>query len=99
MLVGVVLIAVAITYFPALALGPIAEGLTDDRPDAPLTNSAARPRESAAGARSLTDLTSVPAARRKLDPGSNIENPVMFVVYVGSVAMTVPAIAPHVFAW
>ena len=28
MLVGVVLIVVALTYFPALALGPLAEGIT-----------------------------------------------------------------------
>jgi K+-transporting ATPase ATPase A chain len=28
MLVGVVVIVVALTYFPALALGPLAEGLS-----------------------------------------------------------------------
>jgi K+-transporting ATPase ATPase A chain len=28
MLVGVVVIVVALTYFPAMALGPLAEGIT-----------------------------------------------------------------------
>lgn len=43
---------------------------------------------------------SLPDAARKLDPRHQIRYPVMFVVWVGSVATTVLAIAhPSVFAW
>jgi K+-transporting ATPase ATPase B chain len=45
-------------------------------------------------------LVSVPAAVRKLDPRHQRRNPVMFVVYVGSVLVTVLAILdPSAFAW
>ena len=45
-------------------------------------------------------LTSVPDALRKLDPRAQLRNPVMFVVWVGSVLVTVQAIVqPTVFAW
>jgi potassium-transporting ATPase ATP-binding subunit len=43
---------------------------------------------------------SMPAALRKLDPRTQLRNPVMFVVWVGSVLVTGLAIAhPSVFAW
>jgi potassium-transporting ATPase ATP-binding subunit len=43
---------------------------------------------------------SLPEALRKLDPRVQVRNPVMFVVWVGSVVVTVSAIvAPSVFAW
>ena len=44
-------------------------------------------------------LAAVPDALRKLDPRAQLRNPVMFVVWVGSVLVTVSAIAqPSVFA-
>ncbi|HEY2192791.1 MAG TPA: potassium-transporting ATPase subunit KdpB [Actinomycetospora sp.] len=43
---------------------------------------------------------SLPEALRKLDPRIQIHNPVMFVVWVGSVVVTISAIvSPSVFAW
>ncbi|MCU1662069.1 MAG: potassium-transporting ATPase ATP-binding subunit [Pseudonocardiales bacterium] len=43
---------------------------------------------------------SIPEALRKLDPRTQLRNPVMFVVWVGSVVVTVMAILqPTVFAW
>ncbi|MFI6032142.1 potassium-transporting ATPase subunit KdpB [Amycolatopsis magusensis] len=51
---------------------------------------------SAFGPRQL--LTSLPVALRKLDPRHQLRNPVMFVVWVGSVLVTVFAVAePSVF--
>jgi potassium-transporting ATPase ATP-binding subunit len=45
-------------------------------------------------------LESLPTALRKLDPRHQVRNPVMFVVWVGSVVVTVSAIVdPSVFAW
>ncbi|MDD7968727.1 potassium-transporting ATPase subunit KdpB [Actinomycetospora lemnae] len=45
-------------------------------------------------------LASLPTALRKLDPRHQVHNPVMFVVWVGSVVVTVAAIVdPSVFAW
>ncbi|WP_433558559.1 potassium-transporting ATPase subunit KdpB [Pseudonocardia xinjiangensis] len=45
-------------------------------------------------------LASLPEALRKLDPRTQLRNPVMFVVWVGSVVVTVMAIIqPSVFAW
>ncbi|MFC5994456.1 potassium-transporting ATPase subunit KdpB [Pseudonocardia hispaniensis] len=42
----------------------------------------------------------LPGALRKLDPRAQLRNPVMFVVWVGSVLVTVLAVAdPSVFAW
>jgi K+-transporting ATPase ATPase B chain len=44
-------------------------------------------------------LASLPDALRKLDPRTQLRNPVMFIVWVGSVLVTVAAIAqPGVFA-
>jgi K+-transporting ATPase ATPase B chain len=43
---------------------------------------------------------SLPEALRKLDPRVQLRNPVMFVVWIGSVVVTVSAIVdPSVFAW
>jgi K+-transporting ATPase ATPase B chain len=45
-------------------------------------------------------LTSMPDALRKLDPRVQLRNPVMFVVWIGSVLVTASAIVqPSVFAW
>jgi K+-transporting ATPase ATPase B chain len=45
-------------------------------------------------------LTSLPDAMRKLDPRTQLRNPVMMVVWVGSAVVTVQAIfQPTVFAW
>ncbi|MCH6172460.1 potassium-transporting ATPase subunit B, partial [Pseudonocardia alaniniphila] len=54
-----------------------------------------------AGAFSPSQLwESLPEALRKLDPRTQLRNPVMFVVWVGSVVVTVMAIIqPSVFAW
>ncbi len=54
-----------------------------------------------AGAFSLRQLwSSLPAAVRKLDPRVQARNPVMFVVWVGSVLVTVlAAVDPSVFSW
>jgi K+-transporting ATPase ATPase B chain len=54
-----------------------------------------------AGAFSPRQLwVSLPEALRKLDPRTQLRNPVMFVVWVGSVVVTVSAIIqPSVFAW
>ncbi|MGE3284581.1 MAG: potassium-transporting ATPase subunit KdpB [Pseudonocardia sp.] len=55
----------------------------------------------AAGAFSPRQLvTSLPDALRKLDPRTQARNPVMFVVWVGSVLVTIMAVVdPSVFAW
>ncbi|MFZ2175538.1 MAG: potassium-transporting ATPase subunit KdpB [Rhodococcus sp. (in: high G+C Gram-positive bacteria)] len=45
-------------------------------------------------------VTALPGALRKLDPRHLARNPVMFVVFVGSVVTTVMAVAdPSVFSW
>lgn len=45
-------------------------------------------------------ITALPGAVRKLDPRHLARNPVMFVVFVGSVITTVMAVAePSVFSW
>jgi K+-transporting ATPase ATPase B chain len=58
-------------------------------------------RTVAGGAFSARQLwLSLPAALRKLDPRTQLRNPVMFVVWVGSVVVTVSAIVqPSGFAW
>ena len=44
--------------------------------------------------------SSLPEALRKLDPRAQLRNPVMFVVWVGSVLVTGLAVVdPSVFAW
>ena len=58
-------------------------------------------RSIGAGAFSARQLwTSLPDALRKLDPRTQLRNPVMFVVWVGSVLVTASAVIdPSVFAW
>jgi potassium-transporting ATPase ATP-binding subunit len=58
-------------------------------------------RAVAAGAfRPRALLEALPLALRKFDPRVQLRNPVMFVVWVGSVVVTVAAIVdPSVFAW
>jgi K+-transporting ATPase ATPase B chain len=60
-----------------------------------------QPHAVKAGAFSPQQLwVSLPEALRKLDPRTQLRNPVMFVVWVGSVVVTVSAIIqPSVFAW
>ena len=96
MLVGVALIVVALTYFPALALGPLAEGCTDDRHTStdPGRRSRAAPACRAACS-TRSSLKSTPDAVRKLDPRTLWRNPVMFIVEIGSVFTTVLAIRDH----
>ena len=55
----------------------------------------------AAGAFSAGQLRkALPGALRKLDPRAQLRNPVMFVVWTGSVLVTVLAVVePSVFAW
>ncbi len=67
----------------------------EERPAAPVAA-----RSVAAGAFAPAQLwKSLPDALRKLDPRTQLRNPVMFVVWVGSVLVTVFAIiAPSVFA-
>jgi potassium-transporting ATPase ATP-binding subunit len=63
---------------------------------------AARPgRAVGAGAFRPSQLwESLPEALRKLDPRVQLRNPVMFVVWIGSLVVTVSAIVdPSVFAW
>ena len=68
---------------------------TEERPAATV------PAPVAAGAFSPRQLVaSLPEALRKIDPRTQLRNPVMFVVWVGSVVVTVFAIIqPSVFAW
>ena len=57
-----------------------------------------RPASGAFDARTL--ITSLPTALRKLDPRHQVRSPVMFVVWVGSAATTIAAIAdPSLFTW
>jgi K+-transporting ATPase ATPase B chain len=63
----------------------------EEKPAAPVQAGAFRPQQLWA---------SLPDALRKLDPRTQLGNPVMFVVWVGSVLVTVDAIvAPSVFGW
>ena len=67
-----------------------------------MTTTLERPQAQAveAGAFAPRQLwASLPDALRKLDPRAQLRNPVMFVVWVGSVLVTISAIAaPSVFA-
>jgi hypothetical protein len=93
LLVGTILLVGALTFIPALALGPVVEhpdtarseaGGTHERtqthaPDPPTRG----PPAFSAASRAAVD------AVRKLDPRRMIRNPVMFVVEVGSAFTTV----------
>ena len=108
MVVGVTVVLVALTFLPALALGPLAEGLSMTTTDDPRTSRPTgdrrrrRPRAGSAAACSTPSSCwrSLPDALRKLDPRTLWRNPVMFIVEIGSVFTTVLAVAdPRVFAW
>jgi potassium-transporting ATPase ATP-binding subunit len=73
--------------------------VTQDRPAVPARSGAGRTvRGGAFSPRQLR--ASLPAALRKLDPRTQLRNPVMFVVWVGSALVTGLAIAdPSLFAW
>ena len=72
LLVGVILVMTGLTYFPALALGPIAEALVMSTDLAPRAHAAApAPRPAARGR---------PRRSRKLDPRHMWRSPVMFLV-------------------
>ena len=83
LLVGVILIVGALTFFPALSLGPIVEHCPDAGGTGVLM--ATHPR-------SIWDPQIVRGAvadsLRKLHPRTMVRNPVMFVVEVGSVLTT-----------
>ena len=85
---GTVLLVSALTFFPALALGPDRGGVVmtaavQEKPAVvPVAAGAFRPHQVVAA---------LPEALRKLDPRTQLRNPVMFVVWVGSVLVTVLA--------
>ncbi len=85
LLAGTVVVVAGLTFFPALALGPIAEALYHAPTSAPPD-----PRPA---------WDALPQAFAKLDPRHVFRSPVIFVVWVGSVLTTVLAVKdPSVFA-
>ncbi|MEJ2871035.1 potassium-transporting ATPase subunit KdpB [Actinomycetospora sp. OC33-EN08] len=69
-----------------------------DTPPEPSRGTGSAVRAGAFRPRAL--LEAMPLALRKLDPRVQLGNPVMFVVWVGSVVVTVSAVVdPSVFAW
>ena len=88
LLIGVVVIVGALTFFPALSLGPILEHLLMMAGKPFRTNMASKKSK-----RSLWDMKIVRRAAWdslvKLHPVTMMRNPVMFVVEVGSVVTTV----------
>ena len=101
LLVGVILIVGALTYFPAYSLGPIVEHLlmhagrcskmqTDMRTDELEVKQWKTRRK---GDISIWDpkiiRAAIPASFKKLDPRVQVKNPVMFVVEIGSVITTI----------
>ena len=93
LLVGVIVIVGALTFFPALSLGPIVEHLSDGQREGVLMP---RYRQT-----SIWNPRIVRAPRRdalrKLQPRTMARNPVMFVVEVAS-ALTTVALARDVIA-
>jgi hypothetical protein len=88
LLIGVILIVAALTFFPADALGPIVEHLADDAGQALLGEEWISMTERKAAA--LWDGRIVKGALvdslRKFDPRIQARNPVMFVVEVTALA-------------
>ena len=86
-LLGVVLVVSGLVFFPALALGPISEALSDrgGRPvsAAPVAPRAARRPPGSPMPRPFAHA--IVDSFRKLDPRRMASNPVMFVVEVGTV--------------
>ncbi len=74
---------------------------TDVRPSERVAQDRGAPAPLRAGAFHPRQLwAAAPDALRKLDPRTQLRNPVMFVVWVGSALVTVSAIvAPSVFGW
>ena len=106
LVVGVIVIVAGLTFFPALALGPILEHLsllrTDDRNhDCNIRNDSGPSRAHRRCARKApgveVDLRSGDRQDgdrstpfKKLNPRTMMRNPVMFIVEVGSVLTTLP---------
>ena len=86
LLVGVIVIVGALTFFPALSLGPIVEHFMMANGAGVLM--ATRTSASPSGIRRSSAARSSDAFR-KLHPRTMAQNPVMFVVEVGSVLTTV----------
>ncbi len=102
LIVGVIVIVAGLTFFPALALGPILEQLSSDHCEDRVTATIipeprarhqrppkVRTKESAS--KSIFDRRSSGRHRRplrKLNPRTMDRNPVMFIVEVGSVLTT-----------
>ena len=90
MLVGVVLMVGALTFVPALALGPIVEHL-QMMAEADRMNACTSARR-----RCVTRpivMAAIAESFRKLDPRVQFRNPVMFVVFVGSILTTIIGLA------
>ena len=98
LLVGVVLIIGALTFFPALSLGPILEHLLLQTGKVTLSNRSRNSHQDEAKRTVMAEKTSLWNTQimaqapldcvRKLDPRWMVKNPVMFVVEVGSVLTT-----------
>ena len=95
LLVGVVLVVAGLTFFPALALGPLAEALLTT------LSPRRRRRTSAASAAARPGSCCVAAGRpAQARPAHLWRNPVMFVVWVGRCCTTVLAVAdPQRVRW
>ncbi len=97
---GVILIVGGLTFFPALALGPIVEHLADECEHSVLIDldfgvtsmDTLNPQKRTTGS-SLLDpkivLPAIGASFTKLDPRAMVKNPVMFVVEVVAALTTV----------
>ena len=84
----------ALTYFPVLALGPLAEGLVHDHDPPRPTRARGRKRpDLSRAAAAFAPLCGLPDAVRKLDPRELWHNPVMLLVEVGAALTTVLAVA------
>ena len=98
LLLAVVVIIVALTFMPALALSPIAEALSMSSTTA-LKEPSLAPARSASPFHPTQLAAGLPDALRKLNPAHQWRSPVMFVVWVGSIATTLLAIKdPSVFS-
>ncbi len=90
MLVGVIIIVGALTFIPALALGPSSSSCSRKR----MRTMTPPSQHTSAGSRASRSSTRRSSRRavvdsfRKLDPRHQVRNPVMFVVEVGSLMTT-----------
>ena len=108
LLLGVILIVGALTFFPAVSLGPIVEQLLREVllmiPGTTTVPTAAADRARHRRATGLFDREILGRASidavRKLDPRVEISNPVMFVVLIGAIVTLIESIAhPGIFTW